>query len=302
MATTFYAFRRTVTTSGTPVQLDTFAVEPDQTVLVKAKGTNTGVISIGNSSAEAIKTNDENYLLSAGQSVELKVPNTNEIWIDSTINGDIVEVVVGGGAGSPGTTGGALQSAGADAESNTASAQVVSARLSGFNGTTWDRLRTAITTATSTFTGILNIFGLGKYNASAPTLTDGQAVVDQVDVNGNKKVSLATLIAGEDLTNDRLKVEHQYTSSGVKVADALIKSGAGFVHSITISQADAAPTAGTIQIRDATAAGAGTVLFEWNLTTAVFNPFTIILDVAFSTGLYFDFTTTADVNVVGSYR
>lgn len=116
------------------------------------------------------------------------------------------------------------------------------------------------------------------------------------------KVTQATLLAGEDLTNDVLKTEQRFSYFAPIVADAAIKNGAGFVHTITISQADAAPTAGTIQVRDATAAGAGTVMFEWNLTTAVFNPFTITLDANFSTGLYIDFTTTADVNVQGSYR
>ncbi len=97
--------------------------------------------------------------------------------------------------------------------------------------------------------------------------------------------------------------EHQFLSSGVKAADALIKTGPGFVHSITISQGDAAPTAGTISVLDSTTAGAGTVLFSWVLpsTTAII-PVTLHLDVNFTTGLFIDFTTVADVNVVASYR
>lgn len=35
-----------------------------------------------------------------------------------------------------------------------------------------------------------------KYNASAPTVTDGQRVDDQADANGNKKVTLATALQG----------------------------------------------------------------------------------------------------------
>lgn len=116
------------------------------------------------------------------------------------------------------------------------------------------------------------------------------------------KVSLATLIAGEDLTNNVLKVEERFSYFAPVVVDSAVKSGAGFVHSITISQNDAAPTAGTIDILDSTSAGAGTKIFSWNLTTAVFVPFTVILDCNFTTGLYIDFTTTGDVNVQGSYR
>lgn len=126
--------------------------------------------------------------------------------------------------------------------------------------------------------------------------------IKSIGGNSVRLTTLETLIAGEDLTNDVTKVEQRFTSSAVLVADGLVKTGAGMVHTVTISQADAAPTAGTIQVRDATAAGAGTVIFAWELTTAVFIPFTITLDVTFATGLYIDFTTTADVNVVCSFR
>ncbi len=94
---------------------------------------------------------------------------------------------------------------------------------------------------------------------------------------------------------------HGFQSSGIQTSDATVRTGAGIVHTVTIAQADAAPTAGDIYIRDAVAAGAGTVLFHWNLTTAVFVPFTVTLDMKFTTGLFIDFTTTADVNVVCSW-
>lgn len=48
-----------------------------------------------------------------------------------------------------------VSSTGADAGSNTQNQIEVNSRLSGFNGTTWDRIRTAIVAATSTLTGIL---------------------------------------------------------------------------------------------------------------------------------------------------
>lgn len=141
-----------------------------------------------------------------------------------------------------------------------------------------------------------------NYNATPETRVAGEPSALEVDILGRLIATLGTLLAGEDLINDVLKVEERYTYFAPVVADALIKTGAGFVHSITISQADAAPTAGTIQIRDGVSSGNGTVMFEWNLTTAVFTPFTIILDATFATGLYIDFTTTGDVNVQGSYR
>lgn len=108
-------------------------------------------------------------------------------------------------------------------------------------------------------------------------------------------------IAGEDLTNDVLKVEQRFSPSGVLTSDTTVKTGAGFVHTVTFSQNDAAPTAGTIDIYDGTSSS-GTKIFTWTLTTAVFNPVTVTLDMSFSVGLFIDFTTTADVAVQASYR
>jgi hypothetical protein len=140
----------------------------------------------------------------------------------------------------------------------------------------------------------------GEYRASATTYTDGDATVLQTDVNGNLKATLATLIAGEDLTNDVLKVEQRFSGSMVS-ADALIKSGAGFLHSLTFAQIDAAPTAGTIIVYDNTAES-GTILYSETFDTTIFRGYSVILDIAFSTGLYIGFATTADVGVTPSYR
>lgn len=49
----------------------------------------------------------------------------------------------------------------------------------------------------------------GKYRSSVLTYSDGDAAVDEMDVNGNKKVTLATLIAGEDLTNNVMRTSVQ---------------------------------------------------------------------------------------------
>jgi len=99
-------FQKNVTTSGTPVQLNDVAVyEEYQTVLVKAKAANTGTICVGYSSATALNSNTDHFKLSAGQSIELRVTNTKQIWIDSTVNGEGVEVFVGGSGGSSGGSG-----------------------------------------------------------------------------------------------------------------------------------------------------------------------------------------------------
>lgn len=91
-----------------------------------------------------------------------------------------------------------------------------------------------------------------------------------------------------------------YLSSGTKTSDALIATGAGFLHNVTISCADAAPTAGSLIIYDNTAES-GTILYSETFTTTAFRGYTVNLDIPFSTGLYMGFTTTADVNAVCSY-
>jgi hypothetical protein len=100
--------------------------------------------------------------------------------------------------------------------------------------------------------------------------------------------------------NNAIKVEQQFSYAQM-VADSLVKTGPGLLHTITFSQADAAPTAGDIIVYDNTAES-GTVIFKSTWTTAVFYPTTITLDVVFTAGLYMGFTTTADVSVTVSYR
>jgi hypothetical protein len=128
-----------------------------------------------------------------------------------------------------------------------------------------------------------------------------QDILNNVFENDAIDFNLKTQIAGEDLTNDVLKAEAQYSSSGVLTSDTQVKNSAGFVHTVTISQNDAAPTAGTIDIYDNTTA-TGTKIFTWTLDTTVFRPFSVTLDVLCANGIYVDFTTTADVAVVLSYR
>lgn len=117
-------------------------------------------------------------------------------------------------------------------------------------------------------------------------------------VSGTGATVEATIVTGISANNAKL----EWTSSGIKTADALIKTGYGWLQCITIAQNDAAPTAGTISVNDAVSAGTGTALFTWVLTTAVFTPFQVCPQVPFTTGLYIDVTTVADVNISLSYR
>lgn len=94
-------FQQTVTNSGTPVQLSNTVVrtgvrsENDFKPVIKAKSTNAGIITLGFTALEALNTDSKHFKLQANEAIEINVNNLNEVWIDSTVSGDGVEVLVG---------------------------------------------------------------------------------------------------------------------------------------------------------------------------------------------------------------
>ena len=90
-------------------------------------------------------------------------------------------------------------------------------------------------------------------------------------------------------------------NSAIVSADTLVATGAGVVHTVTFSQADAAPTAGSFTLYDNTSE-AGTAIISHTFTIDVFHPTTIVLDAVFNNGLYAGFDTTDDVYVTITYK
>jgi hypothetical protein len=89
----------------------------------------------------------------------------------------------------------AIGTAGADGSSNTQNSLSVEARLAAFNGTTWDRLRTAVVTVSSTLTGFLNTLPWGVYHSSPTTRTDGQGGPLETAANGDLKTTNSVISA-----------------------------------------------------------------------------------------------------------
>lgn len=118
----------------------------------------------------------------------------------------------------------------------------------------------------------------------------------------------STLTAGTIPTynsayNDAEVFEGGRSLTTINTNSAVIKASAGTVHTVTFSQDDAAPTAGSIYLYDsATAASSSGEMFQHTFTTAVFNPTTIVLDADFTSGLYIEIAATADVNVTTTYK
>ncbi len=145
--------------------------------------------------------------------------------------------------------------------------------------------------------------------ATAGTLAPaGGPTTGVLDADSNVGTTLATTLAGEDVSNDVQKTEERYLTipiggtTAMIAADQLYKSGPGYVRGITC-YSDATATAGTIALLDNTAAGAGNVLWSFDVLAVAYNtPFTVDLQTPFSVGLYLDFTTTADVKCMVRYR
>lgn len=105
------------------------------------------------------------------------------------------------------------------------------------------------------------------------------------------KINVRT--AGEDLTNDVLKTEERFSYTYISTATTTtVKSGAGFLHTITVNGG----TAGTIIIYDNTA-GSGTVIASFDSTNALN---TYQFNVTFGTGL--TIVTSAATKITVSYR
>ena len=94
--------------------------------------------------------------------------------------GDKVDIIKVGGTSIPTAEG--------DNISNSRASVPTTSRVSGFNGTTWDRLRAGIKTVTATLTGWLNTLPWAIYNATPTTRTNGQGGPFEAASNGSVKV------------------------------------------------------------------------------------------------------------------
>ena len=128
-------------------------------------------------------------------------------------------------------------------------------------------------------------------DTSTPTFMNGKRVDSRCDENGRVKTNatLSGTLAGEDVADDVQKTEGtRYLTIPIGGTDAMVsadqlyKSGPGYVRSITC-YSDATATAGTIALRDNTAAGAGNILWSFDVLAVAYNtPFTVDLQTPFS--------------------
>lgn len=137
----------------------------------------------------------------------------------------------------------------------------------------------------------------GRYNASTPTLSDGQRADLQLDASGNTKVYLATKL---DNTNDSVTnypFGHLYQNI-TTATTTTVKSGAGVLHRLVVNTPVAS---GTITLYDNTS-GSGTKIGTVTLPSTLLNngPMVAQYECAFVTGLTIVTTGTCDITV--TYR
>ncbi len=113
----------------------------------------------------------------------------------------------------------------------------------------------------------------GRYNATPPTLSDGNRGDMQLDSAGNVKETLGTLLAGEDASNNLLAVMHRPIASTTyawlsdnsygTVTKKAVKATAGNVYSISAHNDNAAVR--YLQIHNKATVAAGTDVPVWSI-------------------------------------
>lgn len=103
-------------------------------------------------------------------------------------------------------------SAASDAYANPTSTTDVKSLSHSFNGTTWDRTRSAVITPSATLTGIQNSLPWAMYNASPTARTEGQGGPLQANADGSLQVGGNVASAATDSGNP-VKVGGKYNAT-----------------------------------------------------------------------------------------
>ena len=139
------------------------------------------------------------------------------------------------------------------------------------------------------------------YQPVAPSLASGASTSLYTDVKGNLLTSstLNSLIAGEDLTNNKLVVEHKYTPFNLtqSATISIIKSSSGLVHNLNIGQLSNP----TITLYDNASGASGTVLAHVQ-PLGLGAQDSYLVDLSFTNGLTAYMTAGNATIITGGYR
>lgn len=168
---------------------------------------------------------------------------------------------------------------------------------SSFNGTTWDRIRSAVTAVSSTLTGFLNTLPWALYHSSPATRTNNQGGPLETDATGNLRTVEQFAPVYEDNTIGVAVVEQRYSYNHITTATTtVVKASAGFLHKIIWNKSVAT---GVTTVYDNTSA-AGTVVAIRTVGAALLNdpPCQAEYNVSMATGITILTSQAEDITVV----
>lgn len=117
-------------------------------------------------------------------------------------------------------------------------------------------------------------------------------------IGGTTKVDLATLISGEDQTNNRMMVENQMSGTYLQAAGTTTLKGtaAGLLHTITVGMPVASDV---ITAYDSQVGTSGTVITKITIPATLLNqgPMFGLYDIKFTNGLAVSQTGTSNISV-----
>lgn len=206
--------------------------------------------------------------------------------------------------------GGVFQAAAipADAEVNTGTMSRIDSFLSVFNGTTWDRFRSAVTTVSSTLTGFANTLPWALYHSTPVTRTNGQGGPLETDSTGNLRSADQFAPQYEDGVNGVAAVQTKLLATNTYTptlttnrganATLNIKASAGVVASLSCFNTTASVRYIQLHNTATTPAGAAVPLLSFlvpaNAQIIVGQDFFTNSGVYFSTGIAFGISSTMD--------
>lgn len=138
----------------------------------------------------------------------------------------------------------------------------------------------------------------GEYNSTPPVLLVGKPHPVQLDQSANLKVTLATKISGEDLTNDLMKTEVRgtYKYQATAAANVVVKASAGFLYGIIIGKD---VTNGIIEVSDHASDGDGNVQIYLEGSTLMTSTGGYIpVNASFAAGITADLTLQTNVTFI----
>lgn len=149
-----------------------------------------------------------------------------------------------------GKLGSPAAAAAADAADNATTMGVVRARAMSFNGTTWDRIRSGITTIGNAITGFLNAIPWAFFNTVPTTRTAGQGGPLEADALGNLRIAEQAPPAYENTSDASASVHEKPATSAAynaiaydtiaKATNGVIKAAPGNLYRIYFTNTNAA--------------------------------------------------------------